>query len=483
MFHHYSLRGFFGWSFTEQITQIGHKPPLYYGGLPWLLSGDSSLSYAPLLLVNGAALSLLLWGCFLLGRRIAGDRGGLFALAVVAALPAIAGRVVLVGVETLHLAALVWVFEFVSRVVEEPPSWRPAIGLGSILGLALLIKWTLAVALLLPSAVILWAVLAADQRAQRLRRLAVAGVLGLGLFCLWLVPFAEISSFTAAASGEVSTLDHLGSSPRFYLLRWTVSHGLGLATLPAVLLILFTWIRPTGVLPSGARSRTTLWLPMLLIASVASVFLVHWFIPHKEPRYVLLAMPGIGILLGAGLAVGTQGRSRIRFLAACLSLASLWAGSFFLPYLGDEGLADHYADRPLHHVIVRHDYGLEQLILHPTFADPRGAVVSYSLGGERWIELRDLLSWEFYARNKATVISRLPSMPTVDADQASRSLDLASHFISNRRLAPPEIEVLRERGFTPIFEHSLPLPSADAIQLWARDRNRAPLAESLGRPR
>jgi 4-amino-4-deoxy-L-arabinose transferase-like glycosyltransferase len=483
MFHHYSLRGFFGWSFTEQITQIGHKPPLYYGGLPWLLAGDSSLSYAPLLLVNGAALSILLWGCFILGRRLAGDRGGLFALAVVAALPAIAGRVVLVGVETLHLAALVWVFVFVSHLVEEPPSWRPAIGLGAVLGLALLIKWTLAVALLLPSAVILWGVLAADQRAQRLRRLAVAGVLGLGLFCLWLVPFAEISSFTAAAAGEVSTVAHLGSSPRFYLLRWAVSHGLGIATIPAVLLISFTWFGPTGVLLSGTRSRAIPWLPMLLIASVVSVFLVHWFIPHKEPRYVLLAMPGIGILLGAGLALGTQGRSPRWFLAACLSVACLWAGSFFLPYLGDEALPDDYADRHLHHVIVRHDYGLEQLILHPTFADPRGAVISYSLAGERWIELRDLLSWEFYARNKATVISRLPSMPTVDADQASRSLDLASHFITNRPLTPPEIDVLRERGFTPIFEHSLPLPSADAIQLWARDRNRAPLAESLGRPR
>jgi len=479
MFHHYSLQGFFGWSFIEQITQIGHKPPLFYGGLPWLLRGQASLSYPPLLLVNAVALALLLWGCFLLGTRIGGPRAGLFALAVTAALPAVTGRVTLVGVEIVHLAALVWMFELLTRLLEDPPRLRPALGLGLLFGSAMLAKWTLAVGLVLPGGVALWALHLGDQRVRRLRLLAIAGGLGMGLFCLWLIPFAEFSSFTAAAVGEASTLEHLGSSPRFYLVRWTLSHGLGLAVLPTFVLIVSTWRGRSA--PNFESGKTSRWLPVLLLASVVSVFLIHGFIPHKEPRYVLLAMPGVGILLGAGLAIATHGRGRWYRSAAVLCLAFLWAGSFLLPYLSDEGIPDSDADRPLHHVVVRLDYGLEQLVLHPTFSDPRGAVVSYSLAGDRWIELRDLLSWELYARNEATVISRLPSMPEITADEASRSLDLASHLISNRPLAPDEIDILAERGFVRILEHSLSLPSAGALEVWGRDRSLTPLSQSLRR--
>lgn len=482
MFHHYSLQGFFGWTFAEQITQIGHKPPLYYGGVPWLLRGQPSLTYTPLLLVNAVALGLLLWGCFLLGRRLSGPRGGLFALATVAALPAVAGRVTVVGVEILHIAALVWIFELLARLLEGPPRWRTAFGLGLLLGGGLLIKWTIGVALVLPAAVVLWAVFRSGNRSALTGRLAGAVMLGLGLLSLWLVPLADIESFTAAATGEASTFALLGSSPNSYLLRWAFRHGLGFALLPAAGVLAVAWWRRSRDSESLESSPSPApWLPALLAASVASVFLVHWFIPHKEPRYVLLAMPGLGVLLGASLAIPTGRLSHRWSNAAALALVVLWTSTFLWPYLGYDKVPDRYPERPLHNTIIRHDYGLEQLVLHPTFEDPRGSVVSYSLAGDRWLELRDLLSWEFYARNNDTVISRLPSIPTVNADHASRSLDLASHFVTNRPLTPDERGILQERGFTRISEHSLPLPSAGAISLWARDRDRVPLAESLGR--
>ena len=484
MFHHYSLQGFFGWTFAEQVTQIGHKPPLYYGGIPWLLRGQSSLSYPPLLLVNAVALGLLLWGCFLLGRRLGGPRGGLFSLAIVAALPAVAGRVTLVGVEILHLAILVWIFELLSRLIVGPPRWRTSLGLGVLLGTGLLIKWTLGVALMLPGAVVLWAMFHTDGRNALARALTLALGLGVGLLSLWLIPLADITSFTSAATGEASTSALLGSSPNFYLLRWTLSDGLGFAVVPTVGVLSVAWWKRSRTSTSQESTFTrTPWLAPLLAASVASVFLVHWFIPHKEPRYVLLAMPGLGILLGAGLANATERLSPRWSSPTWLALSILWVSTFLWPYLEYERVFEGYADQPLHHTIVRYDYGLEQLVLHPTFADPRGSVVSYSLAGDRWLELRDLLSWEFYARNDDTVISRLPSMPTVNADHASRSLDLASHFVTNRALAADELNILAERGFIKVSEHSLPLPSAEAIALWARDRNRADFAESLGRQR
>jgi hypothetical protein len=257
-----------------------------------------------------------------------------------------------------------------------------------------------------------------------------------------------------------------------------LTRGLGFAVLPLFALAMLAW-RGRSQRDGATQSESRL-LVWLLAASVVSVFAIHGFIPHKEPRYVLLAMPGIGVLLGAGLAIATRSPGLWVYRAAVLGLVFLWTTSFILPYQSDEVLPDSYADRPLHQTIVRLDYGLEELVLHPTFTDPRGAVVSYSLAGDRWRELRDLLSWELYARNDAPVISRLPSMPTVNADEASRSLDLASHFISNRSLAPGELDVLAERGFNRILEHSLPLPDAQSLELWARDRRRAPLEQSLG---
>jgi len=477
MFHHYSLQGFFGWSFSEQLIQIGHKPPLYYGGLPVLLSGQDSLSYPPLLAVNALALAGLLWGCWKLGTRLGGPRAALFAVAVTAALPAVAGRATIVGVELLQLAALVWILEFLARLLGENPKASSAIQLGLLLGAAMLCKWTIAVPLVLPACLAAGLLLRAEARRRRFGLLVLAAGIAAALFALWLVPYADWSSFTSAAEGEASTAEELGYAPWLYLPGWALSQGLGLGLLPLVLLCVATWPGRHGPLNPRETGTALAWL---LASSVVSVFLIHNFIPHKEPRYVLLAMPGLGVLLGVMLHTSTQARGIWLRRGGFAAIGILWLGTFVAPYTGDEGLPDAYSERPLHGRVVAVDYGLEQLVRHPTFGHPEGSVVSYSLGGERWLELRDLLSWELYARNDSPVLSRLPAMPTVNADEASRSLDLASHFITNRALEESETDVLNDRGFRRVFQQGLPLPDAEAIVVWSRDRNLAPLSDSLG---
>ena len=478
MFHHYSLQGFFGWSFTEQLSQIGHKPPLYYGGLPWLLQGKDSLSYAPLLGLNALALGLLLFGCWRLGVRLGGERCGLFAVAVTVALPAISGRSTIVGAELIQLAALVWIFEFLVRLLtEESLRTSTAVQLGSVLGAALLVKWTLGVPLLLPAAVVCFHLARHPRPLRALRFLALAAVVAVALFSLWWFPFAELGSFASAAGGEASTRADLGYSPWLYLPLWTLRQGLGLGLLPLIVVCLLAW---RGRTQRAVHSRDSSLLLLLLFASVLSVFLVHSFIPHKEPRYTLLAMPGLGVLFSLCLHRVTADRGPWLHRAALLGLAALWWSSFVGPYFGDEGSHDAYSEQPLHGRVVTLDYGLEQLVRHSTFSDSQGSVVAYTLAGERWLELRDLLSWEFYARNTAPVISRLPAMPQVTEDEASRSLDLATHFVTNRPLSANEQSVLTSRGFSEVIATSLPLPDAADLRVWSRPRSLVSLEASLG---
>lgn len=467
MFHHYSLQGYFGWSFLEHLSELGYKPPLYYGGLPLLLSGWPSLSYPPLLLVNALALGLLLVGCWRLGLRLGGARAGLAAVLVTAALPAVSGRATIVGVELSHMACLAWSLELALVLLTGRPKRSHAVLLGLIVGAGMLMKWTLAIPLsgvLLVAAFSLWH---APDRLDRARLMGAAAAISTLLFLSWVFTLARFDRFAEFAGSEASTAELLGHSPWTYLPHWMVTSGMGLAAVPVVLLALAPRRWP-GRVETDARPSAA-WTGWMLVAAVLSVLVIHTFVPHKEIRYLLPAFVGVGVLLGAGLARSSAGPLWTRALGFA-AVALLWLSSFALPYLPDGSPPGSYAELKLHPRIVTHDSGLERLVLHPTFLRESGSIVSYTLSGERWIELRDLLSWELYARNATPVISRLPEMSEVNETEAARALDLSTHFISNRDLSPSERLLLEGRGFTRIHEDSLPLPEAQKLELWARSR-------------
>ena len=106
MFYHYGLRGHLDWTFAEQVTRDGFKPPLWFGGVPALFGWKPSLSALDYLLVNAAAMGGAVVIAFALGKRLGGARGGLCAAALTAFLPGVAWRIGMVGVEPTHMVLL-----------------------------------------------------------------------------------------------------------------------------------------------------------------------------------------------------------------------------------------------------------------------------------------------------------------------------------------------------------------------------------------
>ncbi len=298
---------------------LTYKPPLYYVGVPWLLSGAERLRWVGLLSVNAAALAVAGAAAAVSARRLAGAPAGALAVLVFCLLPGVEGRFTYAGVEPLQTALLGLALALSIDVLVRGGSVLRGAALGAVCGAGMLVKWTFAFPLLGPAVV---AVAVVRDRA-RIRALLVALVVAASLFLAWALPFLDVSQLVenAPLEGVDDTWGDLAST-----IGWWLRAGIGapwgawllfLAALPlagqlaprrgrGVALRLSSdapYVRFEAPGPRTAPAPDPLRAPTLvLLSSAASLVAVHLLIPHKEVRYFLPMAWPLATLAGVGLA-------------------------------------------------------------------------------------------------------------------------------------------------------------------------------------
>ena len=258
--------------FTTSIT-----PPLHYA-LAWVSlqwGGDSTvLVRLPSLVLGTAAIPVV----FLLGRRVAGTRVGLFAAAILALSPfaifystearAYATMVFLVGLSTLAL------LEAVGR---GRTAWWVIYTLSSCAAI-----WAHYTAAFVLATQALWAVLA---RPDRWRTVAVAQVvIALG-YLPWLPGFLEqrrnrgVEAFDSLTTFDVSSVAE-------YPIRWVVGHP----------------FRELDAIPG--RTGLVLMLAVLLTATFAAAVTVRQGSGLPRAAAALRSERGLMVLLSAATLLG-----------------------------------------------------------------------------------------------------------------------------------------------------------------------------------
>jgi 4-amino-4-deoxy-L-arabinose transferase-like glycosyltransferase len=177
---------------------LTYKPPLYYVGVPWLLSGAERLRWVGLLSVNAAALAVAGAAAAVSARRLAGAPAGALAVLVFCLLPGVEGRFTYAGVEPLQTALLGLALALSIDVLVRGGSVLRGAALGAVCGAGMLVKWTFAFPLLGPAVV---AVAVVRDRA-RIRALLVALVVAASLFLAWALPFLDVSQLVENAPLE-----------------------------------------------------------------------------------------------------------------------------------------------------------------------------------------------------------------------------------------------------------------------------------------
>jgi len=465
MFYHYGLRGHLDWTFTEQIARDGFKPPLWYGGVPVLFGWKDSLSAFDFLLVNALAMAATVFVVYALGRRLGGARGGLLAAAAVTLLPGVAWRVPMVGVEQAHMALLPFAVLGCLALLEQAHAHRPrtlpvGIVLGLTIGVGLLMKWNFGAYVAAPLLLATLLGLRASPRAS-LVGLLVAVAVAAGAFLLWLMPFGDLQDIlNQGALGESG-----GEPPSIYL-QELIGPALGpggwlLLSLAGLGLVVGA--RPPDQGPRPGRDA-------LLIASAAvSLLVLHALIPHKETRYLLPALPLLAALLAWPLGRFAQGRRGA--LLAWLGVGVLGVVSWGVPL--SQGNPERYAWDEVVPAPVRDDYGLEDLLAHPSLGERERTVVTFALTGEGRFPLLTFLHWELYGRNPNPVLSR-SDWDDVTSKACAFDLERSTHFLAGRPLEVQEQAALRSMGFEVVIRGQPRIQGVPELALWALEPGSAP---------
>jgi hypothetical protein len=467
MFYHYGLRAHLDYGFLEQIGRDGFKPPLWYGGVPILFSWRDTLSSLDYLLVNAIALGVAALVVWILARRLGGALVGAFSVVCLCALPGVAGAATVIGVEMVQLAAMACLVLLLIELASPRATTRTAGVTGVVLGLGMLAKWTLVVYLAVPVLGLLVALRPSDGcDARPLMRLVVALGLAAALLLLWLVPYGDLGAILAGAGGEASHPSRWGAATLLYYPRELLFSSLGVVAAPVVLLSLWGFWRGRAALAATPEARTS---GALLLAVVVSGPLLLTLLPHKELRYLVPIYPAVVILLGWGLGLFWRDSGRAGRAGVGAALAVMVAMTLVVPWLDrsgePEGSEYHYAE--LRSAPTASDYGLEDVIRHPSLSEGGFAMVTYSIGGEGALAMAAMLQWELYGRNDTPVISRY-NHPVVTLPACHYDLARSSHFLTNRVLSALEVDTLTSLGYEPRISSTPRIRSLGTLQLWQR---------------
>lgn len=466
MFSHYSLRGYGGRGLQSLIEGAEYKPPLWYVGVAALFAPAESLAYGPLLLTNAVALALALGAAWSLGVRLGQARAGFLAVLIVASLPAIAGRVTILGIEPWHMALLGWSIVLLLRIRGANSTRGQAMLLGVTVGAGMLMKWNFIAVLMGPVLLeTVWALRSGPSGALWRRRLTQAGAVSTGLFLLWFLPFAQVDRISSGAGSHPTHGALLSSESLLAFPTWTIQ-GLGWAGL--FLLFLAVLGALLGRQQASKESARGCSPSLLLVASGVGLVVVHWLLPHKEPRYLLPAAWSLSLLLSIHVAA-LWSRGRWGQVLCVVGVTCLLLSSFALPWLGGNSTED--SDFPIRELRLStdpSDHGVDALVRHRSIQGTTRPHVLFSLEGPRQGELLTMINWELYGRNTKPVIS-LPSFVPLIAAEPSENLRVATHLITNRVLEEDELRVIEAQGFARVITTELRFPGPRLWSLWSRE--------------
>ena len=471
MFYHYGLRGHLDWGFWEQVGRDGFKPPLWYGGVPLLYWWKDSLRALDYQVLNAGCAFLLVLGCFVLGRRLGGELSGVLAAALCAFLPGIAWRLPMIGVEPMHAVLLLGCVLAVVRLVDAArgggAALRWGMALGGIVGIGALMKWNFAAYAVAPVAVALVGMGGRGRKAA-IGGVAVAVTVAAALFVPWALGVADLADvLNQGATGESD-----GAGLGFYageLGRRSLGVVGWLAVVVAAAGVAFRERSEAGRLGS-------LEIPVVG-AAVLGLWALHLFVPHNESRYLLPALPLLCVLLAVPMG----------WLPARVPGPWLWGGvvlvglvtSWVMPWLGavrdaavlSEGELfawDDVAPAPR-----LGDYGIGEVLSHPSLRARERTVVTTSLRGESYFPVLTFLNWELYGRNPNPVLSR-SDWPDVTSKACAFDLERSTHFLSNRDLEIQEEGALRSMGFERVVTVTPWIQEVGTLQLWALEARSEP---------
>jgi mannosyltransferase len=170
----------------------------------------------------------------------------------------------------------------------------------------------------------------------------------------------------------------------------------GLITLVALYRL---WWSPTEKL--SAADRTLRYALPWLLAPVAGVLTLAFFAPKFNPRYVLIALPGLLLLWGIGLTGYEQSREKLSVAQARLRLLFSSAGIIFLVLAGLWSNANWFFDRSF----TKDDWRGLTTFLRPRLADFETVVL---------VSGHAAPVWNYYAPDLPVV--RLPAIDVLDVD-------------------------------------------------------------------
>lgn len=281
------------------------KPPLIY----WLMApsmwlfGENDFG-ARFISAPATAFSAFL--IFLMGNRLFGRKAGLWAMAAfaVATLAIYLGATAMMDAVLISFICLsLWAF---LAIVQSPRYFALkvfAFGVG--IAFSMLTKGPVGPAVVIPCVAITWLMLKPSERPSFMRMvvLAVAALVGLGVFLAWAIPANTMSNGEMLSSG-------LGVHVFGRALRPMEGHGgsglLGyLATVPVYIPVTLIGFMPaTLFLPSAlsALSRSS------ESGRLQRLFLLSWIVPGfilfslaatKLPHYIVPVFPALALAVGA----------------------------------------------------------------------------------------------------------------------------------------------------------------------------------------
>jgi hypothetical protein len=457
------LRGLREWSFWGQIWRDGFKPPLWFGGVPLLLSPMASLRWPAVGALQALCLGVAVLGVArsamsagLAGPAASGDgrsvpsslgrAAGVAAALLLCAWPGAAGTASQAGVEPLFAALLAWLPHLLARAIDGGSSRLAAAGPGLVLAVGLLSKWNF-VAYAVPALAVALLVAPKAQRPP----LAVAAMLGTIPFALWLLGPADLPLLLRGAGDEPTFSPPHGREALLWLPRALGAH-------------LGPWGWPAAVLAVLGVRRSP-----FAAATLLSLLALHEALPHKDTRYLLPALPPLAILAGHGLSTLRPPVRALLLAAAAMGLLDRGdppgtaydsASVLLRPRLDDAG-AGAIFDAPTLRMWAR------PMVTAALRDDPGRA------------PLRTMVRWELHARGPRAVAMR-DDHDDLCSRAAAFDLERSTHVLTNRPLRADEEAALRSLGYQPLAPAVLRVPEppgGDRFVLW--ERAPAPRVERL----
>jgi phosphatidylinositol glycan class B len=293
------------WDLRPLLLSLIYVPVLLLGQFWPDPTGEAQVKLLRLVAVGFATGMLVV--VFLIGRRLAGAAGGLFAAFLVAVNPVLNELAVSTYAEvpsTFFILVSIWLLA-ASGLPGELPGWRRSVLAGVALGVACMIRYQ---AIAFVPAIVAWELARslASHRVRPGRR--IISVLGpaspLSALCLGLLvataaqaaielvaygrPFHSlIVSFDYNVSSGLAPVE-FGSEPfTWYLVQIPQWLGIPAAALAVV-----------GLRRVYRGPRRAEWALVALAAAAMLLFLSA--LPHKELRFMVQIIPMVALLAGAG---------------------------------------------------------------------------------------------------------------------------------------------------------------------------------------